>query len=241
MYKLDRMSVMKSVNRYCANVWFCIRLIRSSSQRKHIFRWIKSCQESQFLKQKIPWLTFDSIDFLNTLPLSSKKVFEWGSGGSTLFWLEKGANVVSVEHDRQWYEMIKSTISNMENIDYKLIEPETNRRRSDVSDPSDPESYLSSTSNEQSYYKYVSIIDQYEDNYFDIVLVDGRARPSCIKHAVSKVKIGGLLILDNSDRDYYLSKTSQYLNNFQRVVYTGAVPLSPQFSETSIFKKYYNT
>jgi len=169
--------------------------------------------------------------------LSSKKVFEWGSGGSTLFWLEKGANVVSVEHDRQWYEMIKSTISNMENIDYKLIEPETNRRRSDVSDPSDPESYLSSTSNEQSYYKYVSIIDQYEDNYFDIVLVDGRARPSCIKHAVSKVKIGGLLILDNSDRDYYLSKTSQYLNNFQRVVYTGAVPLSSQFSETSIFKK----
>lgn len=228
---------MKSVGRYSADIWFSIRLIKNSSQRKHIIRWIKSCQDAQFLKQKIPWLTFDSIDYLNTLLLSSKRVFEWGSGGSTLFWLKKGANVVSVEHDRQWYEMMKSIIFNMENIDYKLIEPEANQRRLDIPDPSDPDSYLSSTSDEQNYYKYVSIIDQYDNNYFDIVLIDGRARPSCIKHAVNKIKIGGLLILDNSDRDYYLSKTSQYLNNFQKDVYTGAVPLSPQFSETSIFKR----
>lgn len=228
---------MKLVGRYCADILLAIKLIKSPSQRKHFLKWIRTNHEEQFLKQKMPWLTFDSIDVLNALPLSSKKVFEWGSGGSTLFWLNKGADVVSIEHDRKWYEMMKTILPNTENITYMLIEPEESDMGSILTDPSDPDCYLSSDSNKHSYYKYASIIDQYENNYFDVVLVDGRARPSCLKHAVNKIKTGGLLILDNSDRDYYLNKTSRYLNDFQRDIYAGAVPLLTQFSETSIFKR----
>ena len=230
---------MKSLGKYYTDLRFVIKLLISPSQRKHVLKWIRVLREDRFLKQKIPWLTFDAIDFLNTLPLQSKKVFEWGSGGSTLFWLKKGADVISVEHDPQWYEKMKLILNNTKKIEYKLIEPEIYYDASCSSsfDPSDPDSYLSSNSNKQSYRKYASYIDKFDDNYFDIIVVDGRARPSCIKHAISKIKTGGILILDNSDRDYYLSKTSQYLKNFQKNTYRGVVPLAPQFSETAVYKK----
>lgn len=51
---------------------------------------------------------------------------------------------------------------------------------------------------------YVKSIDKFPDNYFDLIIVDGRARPSCIKHAMNKVKTGGVLLIDNADRTYYL-------------------------------------
>lgn len=229
---------MSTLSKCYENRWFIIKILKNPSQRKHLIKWIETIQEDQFLLQEIPWIAFDAIDHLNTLSLRSKRIFEWGSGGSTLFWLKKGAYVVSVEHNRQWYEKMKLIIKDMNRVDYKLIEPEIVCDMSpDLFDPSDPNSYLSSTSNKQDYYKYVSYIDQFENNCFDIILIDGRARPSCIKHAVNKIKTGGILILDNSDRDHYLSKTSHYLKNFQKNAYFGAVPLINMFNETAMYTK----
>ena len=228
---------MYHLRKCCKNLRFIIRLLNTPSQRKHVLKWVKTNREDRFLKQKIPWITFDAIDYLNTLPLQSKIVFEWGSGGSTLFWLNKGANVVSIEHDRQWYDKMKLILPKTANIDYKLIEPEAVHKAELYStDASDPNGYISSNSKEWMYKNYVSIIDQFENDYFDIILIDGRARPSCIKHAVKKIKEGGILILDNSDRDYYLSKTDKYVSEFKKKTYIGAVPLVPQFSETTIYQ-----
>lgn len=51
---------------------------------------------------------------------------------------------------------------------------------------------------------YVKAIEAYTDASFDLVIVDGRVRHSCITHAISKVKKVGLLLVDNADRNYYL-------------------------------------
>jgi len=53
----------------------------------------------------LPWLNFAAIDFIKNF-LENKKnlqVFEYGSGGSTLFFLKKGYSVVSIEHCKEWY------------------------------------------------------------------------------------------------------------------------------------------
>ena len=42
-----------------------------------------------------------------------------------------------------------------------------------------------------------------EEGLFDIVLIDGRDRVRCAKNAISKLKSGGILIWDDSDRGYY--------------------------------------
>ena len=80
-------------------------------------------------------------------------------------------------------------------------------------------------------------IDQYPDEYFHIVVVDGRARPSCISHALKKVKKGGYLIVDNSERDYYLVPF-MFKKPYWRVwKFYGPVPYIYHFSETTIIKK----
>jgi hypothetical protein len=99
-----------------------------------------------------------------------------------------------------------------------------------------PEDYLSDEG--QTYKKYATVIDQFPDEYFDVVLVDGRARPSCMFHSLRKVKKNGLLILDNADRPYYLKAFHDKLKNYQLVVSaTGPAPYSPWFTQTNIWRR----
>jgi hypothetical protein len=39
--------------------------------------------------------------------------------------------------------------------------------------------------------QYAKSIDLFPDNYFDIVIVDGRSRPSCIQQGIPKLKKTG--------------------------------------------------
>ena len=55
----------------------------------------------------IPWYTYPTIEYLNNLKLDGISVLEYGSGNSSLYYLRRGAKVVSIEDDREWYEKIK--------------------------------------------------------------------------------------------------------------------------------------
>lgn len=90
---------------------------------------------------------------------------------------------------------------------YRFIAPELlpNSVASLPVDVADPTSYRSGAGDylNYSFKKYVKSIDEYPDGYFDLILVDGRARPSCILHSIPKLKSGGLLVVDNAERSYY--------------------------------------
>jgi len=58
----------------------------------------------------IPWFTYPAIEYLNNLDLSDLKVFEYGSGFSTLYWSKRCKYVVSVEHDEEWFNLISEKI-----------------------------------------------------------------------------------------------------------------------------------
>jgi hypothetical protein len=220
---------------------FFISIIKDPNDRKYAFRWILSLKDNYLLKNKQPWITFCAIDFLNRLDLTGKKVFEYGSGGSTLYWLSRGCTVVSVEHDKNWYEKIKAVIKNNENFEYHFVEPEPipkdYQTREDVSDP---DQYISHhfLPNFQYFKKYVSTIDKFGMEYFDVILIDGRARPSCIKHSIKAIKKDGIIILDNSDRDYYLERTRFLMQNFKELNFRGISPINRQIDETKIFYQF---
>ena len=57
---------------------------------------------------------------------------------------------------------------------------------------------------------YVKIIDIYPNENFDLIIVDGRSRVSCLKHAQDKVKVGGFILLDDTDREEYDKGKSFY-------------------------------
>ena len=50
----------------------------------------------------LPWFTFSAIEFLETWIKPHHEVFEYGCGGSTLFFAQRANSVASVEHNGIW-------------------------------------------------------------------------------------------------------------------------------------------
>lgn len=73
----------------------------------------------------LPWLTKSAVQFLDNFVQEEMKVFEFGSGASTVYFSKKGVDLYSVEHDSKWFENVKQTIAkDNSNVDLALIEPE---------------------------------------------------------------------------------------------------------------------
>lgn len=204
-------------------------------------RWI-NLQGKDPLREKQPWLTFQAIDFITRYSKTTDKVFEYGGGGSTLFFLSKVAEVVTVEHDQEWFHLLQKKIDPSGSVRWhgNLVLPEESVDTANL-DKSKPGDYYSDDPMFQkaTFKEYSTFICQFKDEYFDLVLIDGRARASCLYHAIPKVKIGGHLILDNSERNYYLENNLMLLKKHYTLLLnqTGPVPYSPQFSQTAIWKR----
>jgi hypothetical protein len=209
--------------RLISHLIFFKQIMISPTQRKHVWEWMKSYKKNYLLIKTIPWLPFDAIAYLSKLNLEGKMIFEYGSGGSTLFWLKKGASCVSIEYDPLWYSKIKASLRPGDKLDFRLVKPEENKQSGD---PADPEDYLSNSPGfkDYSFKYYVEQIDEFPKEYFDLVMIDGRSRPACIKHSVSKIKLGGVLILDDADRDYYFKFTKGFFTNFTLRKFIGVGP-----------------
>ena len=203
--------------------------------------WLKSNTKGEYaLLDRIPWITFPSISFLNDYLKEEMKVFEYGTGGSTLFFLDRGASVTSVEHDADWAAKVSQEIdSNSTDWNLLLVNPDLEVNFSDKSFEN-PHDYISSDRKylNMSFRKYVSTIDSYPDSFFDLILIDGRARASCIIHSIKKVKIGGIIVLDNSDRVRY-SPAIKIMegDEFDSFDFPGASPYVNFFTRTSAWIK----
>lgn len=162
--------------------------------------------EIEALRAGVPAFPPGVSEFLEeNVPPRSTYIFEWGAGGSTFFYLRKfGGNVVSVDHFPPWYSTVAEALKGTIGCNLILVSPTSFSGAG--FDPSDPFSYQSAGSGYRrkfSFKGYSSSIDRYLDALFDLVSIDGRARPSCLLHALRKIRPGGYLLLDNSERDRY--------------------------------------
>jgi predicted O-methyltransferase YrrM len=117
------------------------------------------------------------------------RAFEWGSGGSTLWLSQWCASVVSVEHDQAWVAQQQAELDKYGIGNVTLVLSELGGA-------------------------YESYIDHYGD--FDLIFVDGRNRAACIGHAVGHLKPGGVLVLDDSQREQYQAAIAEHLAGWQR-------------------------
>ena len=62
------------------------------------------------LDLEVPWFSYAAIDFLDEFAEPHMNVFEYGSGGSTLFFARRAKSVLSVEDNRKWYELVSTRI-----------------------------------------------------------------------------------------------------------------------------------
>ena len=208
---------------------------------KYYTQWKNSFNNNDVISE-IPWMNYGAIDFLKAHTRVDMHIFEYGSGSSTLFWANRVKEVISIEHDAEWSKNVQKQLDNkrLSNVQLLLIVPEK-KEFIDKKDIADPHQY--STDDEMwgsfSFEKYVLKINEYPDNYFDFVVVDGRARPSCIAASANKIKVGGYMVVDNSERAYYFSNNGQSLRSthWKRIDFCGPVPGLNHFHETSFFKK----
>lgn len=166
------------------------------------------------------------------------RIFEWGSGDSTLFFLDNGAHVVSIEHDSEFYEKLNSTLwRDNWKVEYKLIPPEQGEIGPDKANPAHYKSGSTQLGN-VNFKRYVSVIDDY--GLFDLILIDGMARASCIHHAFSHVAPGDCMVIDNTgDRPYYLEQTLSLFGNYEsgweRIDFMGYGPILDYKWQTTFF------
>jgi len=193
------------------------------------------------LRDAEPWITFGARDHLQACLNKESRVFEWGSGGSTLFLLKHAGEVVTIEHDAAWFQRVTELLQANDQINWTpvLIEPESDTTV--VVDANSVGDWTKYTTGDVNYQKhrftnYVKVIDQYPDHYFDVVIVDGRSRPACIVHGFKKLKPGGTLILDNSEVKYY-DASIQFLkdNGCIEHKFSGPGPYNRHFWRTTAF------
>ncbi|CAN5336952.1 hypothetical protein BH11BAC5_BH11BAC5_30010 [soil metagenome] len=56
--------------------------------------------------EPIPWFTYPSIEFLNQLDLKESVILEWGIGNSTLYFAKRCKEILSIEHNQEWFNLI---------------------------------------------------------------------------------------------------------------------------------------
>ena len=72
-------------------------------------------------RPEIPWLGFRAIKRLNELIRPDWKVLEFGSGMSTLWLAKRCARLISIETDPVWHQKVGRTVSDLANVDYRLV------------------------------------------------------------------------------------------------------------------------
>lgn len=208
-------------------------IIKNISLAKWYFHWRFSLNDnSSPLYDELPWITYGAIDWLSRHLTREMSIFEWGSGGSTIFWAKHVKQVVTVEHDPLWYKEVKrlTVEKGYNNVHLSLVEP--------VQSEGNENLYTSTVAkyHNYSFWQYVKEIDNYPNEYFDIVFVDGRARIGCMKHAINKIKNNGYLILDNSERIEYQAGWN-LVNNWKDIKIYGPGPYNRYPWETRIWSK----
>jgi predicted O-methyltransferase YrrM len=168
-----------------------------------------------------PWWNERAVRYLSQHLRRGSRVFEWGSGASTVWLMSQGAEVTSIEHNPDWRAKV---VARCPSANVQLI-------------PGTAAGHVTTElgDGQQFYDDYVAAIDRAEDASLDVVIVDGMSRLACAKRAVPKLRPGGLLVVDDTDmRCFKPART--LLPGWRAVSQTGFKP-TRELRETTFLHK----
>ncbi|SHI26259.1 O-methyltransferase [Ferrimonas marina] len=117
----------------------------------------------------IPKYTYPAIEYLTQFDYRQKRVFEFGSGGSTLFWQARAKAVTSIENNQAWYQKVMA--DKADNVTLLFAEGA----------------------------RYPQMITQLAEPFDVIVIDGAGHRYDCAQAALPFLADGGMIILDNAD------------------------------------------
>lgn len=174
----------------------------------------------------VPWWTYRAIDIVDAWLVNRPKpvrVFEYGSGASTLWLADRADEVISIEHHAGFATVMEPALSARTEVTFRLIEP---RRSSSPSIGSAKPGHHG-----LDFADYVRSIDA-EPGSFDLIVIDGRAREACLTIASPRLSPGGLIVFDNSHRTRYQQAIRASSMHERRL--PGLTPTLPYPDQTSL-------
>ena len=162
-----------------------------------------------------PWIVPAAIGWLRRRMRPDWAVLELGSGRSTVWFARRSRSVLSFEDNEFWHPRTRERLDQLGLADVEL-------RLSPVEDlPSE--------------------VASLPDAAFDLVVVDFLEAPTvtridCMEPAMRKVRPGGLLLLDDSDRPGY-AEAYELLDGWRERRFTGVKDEWPEVCETTFFRR----
>ena len=176
----------------------------------------------------LPLVNAGAVAFFKEIVKPHFHVFEYGSGKSTVWFAQHCTRVISVENNEEWFDAVGRKLKELDLCEPALI--------TQYLVEFDDRNRGTKTQAEQ----YASIITHYPDEHFDLVYVDGKARPLCIRDARAKVKPGGWLVAD--DLGYNpVARALHLLDGWECTKFRGrvdgAIDGNPRNNATGFFRK----
>jgi hypothetical protein len=142
----------------------------------------------------LPWMNYAIIAFLGERLQKDMTLFEYGSGYSTLFYSRLVKRVVSVEHDKAWYEAVRTMAGPNVHLLYQPLDDDG---------------------------EYCRLINQ-QNEKFDVVVIDGRDRVRCAINSYESLSKNGVVVMDDSEREKYSNGSRFYLaKGFKKIEFAG--------------------
>ena len=168
------------------------------------------------LKKPMPFLVYEAIEHLEAIVAEGTRIVELGGGNSTLWFLERGATVTTIEHSPEWANEI------LHEAWRRFGEGVKERLRVEIASGDDA----------------ITFANGLADRSFDLALVDCMNAYTWRRDGVEalrpKVRSGGELCLDNSDHPNNWAAV-EVLGRDERTRFTGYAPMCPVVTQTSFW------
>lgn len=165
--------------------------------------------------EPIPWFTYPAIQFLTPRVKADFKVFEFGSGYSTLWFAQRVKSLKAVEGDQTWMNFLQPKLPQHIELVYQAVQ--------DGEDGA-----------------YAQEVKKSGEKY-DLIIVDGLDRNNCVKNSLDACSTQGVIILDNSERDIYEpGKKLLTEAGFKVIDFWGMTPVVSDGSCTSFYYRPHN-
>ena len=139
---------------------------------RHSYGFLETVEQGRALDKEgndLPLYTYPAIEYLTQFDFSAKRVFEFGAGGSTIFWMKRASEVISVENNPDWVRELTPRLS----ANAKVLSVQGD--------------------------EFPKTIRDQEGVFDVIVVDSAGYRYDCAVESVGKLAAGGMIILDNSD------------------------------------------
>ena len=174
---------------------------------------------------KLPWISFGALRFLNSFLRPEHEVFEFGGGGSTLYFAQRTHRVVTMESHPEWHKILTAALAQhqLQNAVCELHPI---------------------TGDDAALFQGDLFFQRVREQLWDVILIDcycgysksryGLTRPYAFELAQLQLKPGGIIVLDDSWMFPELVETEQ---GWRITDYMGPGPCRYGVTSTAIFEK----